>query len=1052
LPKKSSKTLAGGKYLQLLSLQDFLGLVGAGSENPRSSMGVSYSLLLLCSQLPPAYLLSNGYLSLSPFIGVSPASDGVGTLAKFYAPVSLTISPNGIFALIPETTNHLIRSVDLSTATVTTLAGRVYSAGSTNGIGTNSKFNAPYDVAISSDNSYALICDRNNHLIRKVIISTADVTTFAGTTLSPALTNGIGTNTKFNNPNSISLSPDNVYALVTDSSNSVLRKIIISTISVSTFAGTGFGDANGIGTNSKFLGTSGVKISSDGTFALFCDISNHKIRRVDLSTVAVTTLAGGSTSGSTNGVGTSSKFNFPARVIISSNNLYAIVVDMFNNLIRRIDLPEASVTTLAGSTAGFSNGIGTNVKFTFPSGADIFKAENGVVSVFVADQSNDLIRQIDLSTASTITFAGIGAAIGYDDGIGTVSKFNDPYGVDISSDGESALVCDYGAHTIRKVVISTSSVTTLAGIMTVTGSTNGIGTNSLFDHPYDVSISSDSLFALVVEPYLIRSIELSTASVSTLAGSTSGFVDGIGTDVKFKSLVGVSISPNRVFALISDSNSIRRLDISTGAVTTFVGSGTISAASDGIGTNAHINPGGISISPNGLFALVGGGYVVRYIDLSTASVTTLVGFGASGRVNGIGTNSKFGSTASLSISPDGLFAFVTDPTNYEIRCIDITTATVSTVSGSGSAGYQDGTGTNGVISYPFGISVAPDGSFALVVDSNNRLVRKLVEPESVIPTFQPTSSPTIEPTMYPTTPTVLPTFTPSSPPSLIPTSPSVSPTILPTHEPTELPTAPSPSPSLNPTASPTSEPTFSPSSDPSSCPTFLPTTFPTLEPTSPPTASPSVSPTLKPSVVPTFQPTLFPTNGPTSNPTYMPFFPRNPTRSPTVRSRKAPTKTPTTLPSFYPSTSLHPTQTSFPSSLPTFSPSDSPSIAPTSAMPSTAPSDRPTWEPSSSPSATPSLAPSTEPTFAPTASPTAFPAAPVLMSPSNPTRAPTRNPTARPTAPPSNTPTVSPTRKTGGAVRFDFILPPTQQPALSFPSTGGTALSGRQSSRAKGGK
>jgi hypothetical protein len=97
-----------------------------------------------------------------------------------------------------------------------------------------------------------LICDKNNNLIRKVVTTTASATTLAGIAGSPGSANGMGTSAKFNYPCGVSISPDGVYALVSEIRNHLIRKIIISTANVSTLGGLAgsSGSTNGIGTNS----------------------------------------------------------------------------------------------------------------------------------------------------------------------------------------------------------------------------------------------------------------------------------------------------------------------------------------------------------------------------------------------------------------------------------------------------------------------------------------------------------------------------------------------------------------------------------------------------------------------------------------------------------------------------------------------------------------------------------------------------------------------------------------------------------------------------------
>jgi hypothetical protein len=397
--------------------------------------------------------------------GYSGSSNGVGTLARFFSPVEVSISSDGVYALVAEYGNHLIRQIIISTASVTTLAGVAGSIGSTNGVGTVVKFNCPTGVSISSDGVYALVGDQMNHLIRQIIISTASVTTLAGVAGSIGSTNGVGTVVKFNYPTGVSISPDGLYALVGDQMNHLIRQIIISTASVTTLAGvTGsIGSTNGVGTIARFYNPVGVSISSDGVYALVADRSNHLIRQIIISTASVTTLAGVAGSiGSTNGVGAIAQFNNPTRVSISSDGLYALV----------------------------------------------------------ADRSNHLIRQIIISTASVTTLAGVAGSIGSTNGVGTVVKFNDPVGVSISSDGVYALVAEYGAHLIRQIIMIPSvflppiPITRFGfGVRIGDGAILSPGKAILVDYLQDVRRGQTSFLLLPPSP-----VSLSSSDLAVLQG------------------------------------------------------------------------------------------------------------------------------------------------------------------------------------------------------------------------------------------------------------------------------------------------------------------------------------------------------------------------------------------------------------------------------------------------------------------------------------------------------------------------------------------------------
>jgi hypothetical protein len=355
----------------------------------------------------------------------------------------------------------------------------------------------------------------SRHLSEKAQ-SVGNVSTLAGIAKVSGSTNGMGTNSQFATLFAVSISPDGLFALVTDSGNQLIRQITLSTASVSTLAGVAgvSGAANGIGTNSQFNGPVGICISPDGLFALMTDWKNHLIRHIILSTASVSTLAGVAGSiGATNGIGTNSQFRNPFGVSISPDGLFALICDSWNHLIRHIILSTASVSTLAGvaRVSGATNGMGTNSRFNNPRGVSI--SPDGIFA-FVADWYNHLIRHIILSTASVSTLAGVARVSGAANGMGTNSQFNASVGVSISPDGLFVLVTDRENHLIRQIILSTASVSTLAGVTRVSGAANGRGTNSQFNCPVGVSISRDGLFALIVDQcnYLIRQIILSTAS------------------------------------------------------------------------------------------------------------------------------------------------------------------------------------------------------------------------------------------------------------------------------------------------------------------------------------------------------------------------------------------------------------------------------------------------------------------------------------------------------------------------------------------------------------
>ena len=115
---------------------------------------------------------------------------------------------------------------------------------------------------------------------------------------------------------------------------------------------------DGVGVAASFYAPRDVQISKDDTFAIIVDTYGHSIRKLNLATWQVTTIAGNSVTktdgggavlhvpGSDDGVGGAASFNYPNRASISDDMTFALVADAHNGIIRRIDLATNKVTTV----------------------------------------------------------------------------------------------------------------------------------------------------------------------------------------------------------------------------------------------------------------------------------------------------------------------------------------------------------------------------------------------------------------------------------------------------------------------------------------------------------------------------------------------------------------------------------------------------------------------------------------------------------------------------------------------------------------------------------
>ena len=295
------------------------------------------------------------------------------------------------------------------------------------------------------------------------------------------------------------------------------------------------GTADGTGYGARFNYPVGVAVDSAGNVYV-ADSVNHTIRKATPAGV-VTTLAGSAGFfGTADGTGSAARFNNPQGVAVdSAGNVY--VADWQNHTIRKIT-PGGTVTTLAGSpgVSGSADGTGSGARFAFPYGVAVDIAGN----VYVADQGNHTIRKVTSGGVVT-TLAGNPGVIGSADGTGSAARFKSPKHVAVDSAGD-VYVADTYNHTVRKVTTA-GVVTTLAGSAGVIGDADGIGSAARFNFPYGVAVDGvGNVFVADNANGTVRKI--SGAGVVTTIGSVAGAfgtVDGIGSDARFDSPIGIAV-------------------------------------------------------------------------------------------------------------------------------------------------------------------------------------------------------------------------------------------------------------------------------------------------------------------------------------------------------------------------------------------------------------------------------------------------------------------------------------------------------------------------------
>jgi gliding motility-associated-like protein len=314
----------------------------------------------------------------------------------------------------------------------------------------------------------------------------------------------------------------------------------------------------------------------------------------------VTTVAGNSF-GFADGVGTLAKFNKPIDITFDKYSGAFYIADNGNFAIRRMT-PGGVVSTYAGGTAGYADGNAAAAKFSGLASIGI----DALGNVWVSEIGNQLIRKIDLSrTVSTV--AGTQGMTGNTDGIGTTAKFNSPGGLVFDAAG-ILYECDYGAGLIRSINTTTGVVKTFAG-NAISSTINGVGTAASFYSPRDLAFDKQgNLFVGDVNGNAIRKIDMTTLQVSTVVTGAYPFsiAIGAGGNIYISDLV---------------DNVIKELSPS-GKVTVLAGNSNTAGAVDGVGTAALFNnPYGITLDDqSNLYVADNGNNLIRKINLSGYSI------------------------------------------------------------------------------------------------------------------------------------------------------------------------------------------------------------------------------------------------------------------------------------------------------------------------------------------------------------------------------------------------------------------------------------------------
>lgn len=482
------------------------------------------------------------------------------------------------------------------------------------------------------------------------------------------------------------------------------------------------------------------------------------------------------------GPATAAQLSFPQGLAIDGNgNLF--IADFLNNRIRRVDAATHVITTVAGSedpnagAFGGDGGLATNARLNLPRGVAVDSHGN----LFITDNGNGVVREVNATTQDISTFAGGGTATGCPSGPAASAGFANPIGIAVDAN-DNVFISDQNLQIVCKVTTS-QTISTYAGILNssgIPGQPNGDGgpaTSATLLQPDGLTTdTTGNLYIADAGNPKIRKVTASTGVISTVAGiglictnaQEPACGDGAAaTSAEFNFPEGVFFDSLGNLVVTDTDNMRVRVISSTGTITAVAGGGTGGDGAAGTSAVLGVSQYVAVDSKENVYALESNGERLRELNATTKNISTVAGDGFGGAtLDCVGTtcgpaNNGDGGPATQArfVGPQGVVTdssgnfYILDAFGEVIRAINTQTTAITvagvtiqpgdiaTIAGNGQpcggaafpACGDGGPATKASLSSPFGLAVDSSGNI-YIGDASLHTVRK-VDTAGTISTF-----------------------------------------------------------------------------------------------------------------------------------------------------------------------------------------------------------------------------------------------------------------------------------------------------------------------------
>jgi sugar lactone lactonase YvrE len=340
-----------------------------------------------------------------------------------------------------------------------------------------------------------------------------------------------------------------------------------------------------------------------------------------------------------------------------------------------------------------------------------------------------------LPAQSIVTLAGTGTpGFSGDGGPAAQAEINNPYGLGIGPDG-ALYFCEIGNHRVRRLDLKTKLISTVAGSgQKGYSGDGGPALAAALNEPYELRFDRDgNLYFCEMQNHVVRRVDARTRVISTVAGTgVAGFTGDGGPAVKalLRQPHSIAFDPDGRLLICDIGNlRIRRVDLKTGMIETWAGTGEKKPTPDGSPiTGTPLNgPRAITADPAGnLYLALREGNAVYRMDTRANRIYHVAGTGETGYQGdgGPALVAKLSGPKGISWAPDGSL-YLADTESHTIRRIELKTGVITTVVGTGQRGNgPDGDPRQCQLSRPHGIFVSQAGK-VYIADSESHRIRTL---------------------------------------------------------------------------------------------------------------------------------------------------------------------------------------------------------------------------------------------------------------------------------------------------------------------------------------